>query len=292
MAAPVPEGDTVLAVANRLHKVLAGTELTALELRWPTAPLHALDGQTIIEVGAYAKHLLMRFSGGQTLRTHLKMDGQWKIYPTEGRRTNPGPFARAVLANAQWTCVGNRLGMLDLWLTTQEPTQLAHLGPDVLADYFVPTPLLAAARATPARFVAPRLSHPGLAMVPQEISDQGWSTGLKRFADQPPNRPIGETLLDQTVVSGIGTIFMAEGLFKHRINPWRPLAEVPLAPLLASIRANLIRGVVTPMTGRIIHVHGQQGQPCVRCRGPIAKDLVGPPLKQRPAFFCPTCQPN
>lgn len=292
IGAPVPEGDTVLAAANRLHKILANAGLTQIELRWPTVPPHVLDGRQIIEVGAYAKHLLMRFDDGQTLRTHLKMDGQWKITPATGRPATGSPYARAILGTAQWTCTGYRLGMLDLWQTAQEPVQLAHMGPDVLADSFVPSPLLESARTDPARFLAPRLSHAGLGMAIQKISDEGWLLGLERFTYQRQDRPIAETLLDQTVVSGIGTIFMAEGLFKHRINPWRALADVPLEPLLASIRANLIRGVIFPMRGRIIHVHGKQGQPCVRCGSPIARELVGPPLKERPAFFCPTCQPE
>ena len=116
--------------------------------------------------------------------------------------------------------------------------------------------------------------------------------GLENFAAQPRSRPIAETLLDQTVVCGIGTIFMAEGLFKHGISPWRPVSEVNIEPLLFSIRNHLIRGVVVPTNGRIIHVHTRTGQPCHRCKNPIERKLVGPPLKERPAFYCPVCQSN
>ena len=287
----MPEGDTVLAAANQLHAALAGHTLVRAELRWPTAPPGALVGERVIEVGAFAKHMLTRFANGTTLRTHLRMEGRWRIVPTgspsaAARSTS----VRAVLATKDWTCVGTELGMLDLIETRAEPQLLGHLGPDILANAFIPTPALNLVRANPDGYLAPRLSREGLGRVSQEISDAGWIAGLTRYAAAPGDRPIGECLLDQELVSGIGTIFMAEGLFAQRISPWRPLTEVDVPRLLGAIRTHMIRGVVRPTTGRIIHVHGRVGRPCHRCGTVIACQDVGTPLRRRPAFYCPSCQ--
>lgn len=287
----MPEGDTVLAAANRLHQVLAGQTLARADLNWPTAPPDIFRNRVVREVGAYGKHMLMRFDNDLSLHTHLKMDGVWRIV----KNTDPGakargPFVRVALATEKWTCVGSRIGVLEVISTADETPVLAHLGPDVLADNFVPPVKIAAAIQDPKRFLAPRFSHAGLGMTEQGIGSSGWQRGLENFAAQPGSRPIAETLLDQTVVSGIGTIFMAEGLFKHGISPWRPVSEVKIEPLLFSIRNHLIRGVVVPTTGRIIHVHTRTSEPCHRCKNPIVRELVGPPLKERPAFYCPVCQ--
>lgn len=282
----MPEGDTVLSVANRLHEVLGGHSLTRVDLRWPSVSVDALNRGVVHDVDAYAKHLFVRFASGVSLHTHLRMDGVWRVVPTGSREAQASsPTVRAVLATSEWTCVGYELGMMDIVSTARERDLIAHLGPDILADQCVPTHLLDQARADPARFLAPRRAHTSLL-----VSDRDWIEALSRFAAQPQTRPIGETLLDQSVVSGIGTIFMAEGLFTHRISPMRPLADTPLVPLLASIRGHLIRGVVRPVAGRRIHVHSRRGQPCMRCGTPIARRLVGPPTAQRPAFYCPTCQ--
>lgn len=287
----MPEGDTVLAAANRLHSVLAQERLTRVNLNWPTAPVGVLDGQEVDEVGAYGKHLLVRTTAGLTLRTHLRMDGQWRIVPTGSPQARAaGAHVRAVLGTKKWTCVGTRLGLLDVIPTDQEDQLLGYLGPDVLADSFIPPQRVADVKTSPAGFLAPRLSHGGLTKVSDPISAAGWIRGIENFQNQPRDRPIGETLLDQRVVAGVGTIFMAEGLFKHQISPWRPLGEVPIEPLVASIRTHLIRGVVVPVTGRVIHVHSRTGQRCHRCSTPISQGIVGPVLKQRPAYYCPACQ--
>ncbi|WP_035833556.1 DNA-formamidopyrimidine glycosylase family protein [Jonesia quinghaiensis] len=287
----MPEGDTVLCAANRLHDVLAGAVLTRSDLRWPSAPLNAFVGVEVIEVGAYAKHMLMRCADGQTLRTHLRMDGVWRVTPTGSRESQgKSDTVRAVLGTSQWTCVGYQLGMLDVLATRDEQPLLDHLGPDILADSSVPTALIDRATSEQ-RLLAPRRSHAGLGMTIQGINDVGWLQGLENFSQQPPERPIGETLLDQSVVSGIGTIFMAEGLFTAKIHPLTPISQVDVPRLLSSIRGHMIRGVIQPVSGRIIHVHARRGSPCHRCGTPISRRMVGPELRQRPAFFCPTCQP-
>jgi endonuclease-8 len=115
------------------------------------------------------------------------------------------------------------------------------------------------------------------------------------------DRPIGAVLLDQTVVSGIGTIYLAESLWHWRVRPDRPARDVPdPAGLLAYARHILWRSVkgarmsatASQRKGEGSDVHGREHLPCRRCGTPIEVMRVGTPPFDRPAFFCPTCQPR
>ena len=79
----MPEGDTILRTARTLERALAGKRVVVFESVYPQldSRLEApLAGQTIERVYATGKHLLIDFSGGQTLRTHMRMNGSWHIY--------------------------------------------------------------------------------------------------------------------------------------------------------------------------------------------------------------------
>lgn len=312
----MPEGDTILAASNNLHAVLAGKVLLRGDLNWPSAPATGIAGRTIIEVEAYAKHMLMRLDDGTTLRTHLRMDGVWRIVePTTREAIRPNGYVRAALGSANWVALGYRLGMLDLFPTNQELDQLAHMGPDILADTSVPTPVLQRATIEPEIRLAPRKAEGGLRGTPllvarraedsarlntvslttteespRVISDYGWRLGIERFSNAPQERPIGESLLDQELVSGIGTIHMAEALFANSTHPMKPIGEVDVPRILASARANMIRSSLHYPQARRIHVHSRRGLPCNRCNTLIEVIEVGPTLRRRPAFFCPFCQ--
>jgi len=73
----MPEGDTVWLTATRLHDALAGQVVTTFDLRVPQLATSDLTGDTVREVAARGKHILMRFDNGQTLHSHLRMDGSW-----------------------------------------------------------------------------------------------------------------------------------------------------------------------------------------------------------------------
>ncbi|HEY0217710.1 MAG TPA: DNA-formamidopyrimidine glycosylase family protein [Cellulomonas sp.] len=262
----MPEGDILRRTATRLDEALAGRVLVRGELRWPTVAATDLTGRTVLGTVPYGKHLLTRLDDGRTLHTHLRMDGSWRI----ARTGSPGarataPQVRAVLANATWTAVGELLGMLDLVPTRDEHTLIGHLGPDVLADDF---------------------------------EDVGLPEALARWAARG-STPVCEVLLDQTVVAGIGTIYLADPLFLERIWPWTPADEVPdPARLLRVARALMLRSVrtATPTTtgetfrGRNTWVHGRLRQPCRRCGTPIRSGTARRPPFERPVFFCGTCQ--
>lgn len=255
----MPEGDTVLLTARRLDAALSGQPLVRSELRWPRVPVDDLTGVVVLETRAYGKHLLTRFEDGRTLHTHLRMDGSWRVARTGSPgAVARGSFVRAVLASASWTCIGHRLGMLDLVRTRDEHLLLGHLGPDILADDFPER----------ARALAPG------GMLPDPFA----------------GRPIGELLLDQTFVAGIGTLFACEGLFRLRLWPWAPARDVDVSGLLLEIRRHMQRGVVAPVDGRQVKVHSRAGRPCARCGKPIARGTVGTPPTDRPMFYCPRCQ--
>ena len=268
----MPEGDTVRRTAARLDQALAGADLVRAELRWADLGAVDLTGRRVLGVAAYGKHLLTRLGPGndepaQTLHSHLRMDGSWRIQAT-GSRSWPAAAdhrVRAVLAGPQWTAVGLLLGMLELVRTDAEDTLLGHLGPDIMAD--------------------------------------DWAVGrpeaLRRIAADP-DRHIGAALLDQTNVAGIGTFYMAEALFAQRVSPWVAVGSVDLPAVLDTARRQLLTGVrhAAPTTtgetakGRTSYVHARSGRPCRRCGGTVRVAPVGEPPRDRTAFYCPSCQPG
>ena len=280
----MPEGDTVLRTARRLDQALAGRPLVRSELRWPTLGEADLAGRTVTEVVAHGKQILTRFAAADpdatgprfptvpdvplTLRSHLRMEGRWYVHARDAEPWPPRTrgSVRAVLGGTEWTAVGTWLGLLDLLPTADEHTLIGHLGPDIMADDFDPT---------------------------------GAAEAVRRLAADP-QRPVGAALLDQTTVAGIGTMYMAESLFVQKVSPWTPVHDVDLAGLLATARRQLLRGVSqakptttgNPRRGMENWVHSRSGRPCQRCGTIIRVAPIGPPLKERPAFYCPKCQPG
>ncbi|MBX9246992.1 Fpg/Nei family DNA glycosylase [Actinotalea ferrariae] len=263
----MPEGDVVRRAALRLTAALAGDPLVRAELRWPDAAGLDLVGRTVLEVHSYGKHLLTRLDDDRTLHTHLRMDGSWRLARTgTPQAAARSPYVRAVLATGRWTAVGHKLGMLHVVATRDEHTLIGHLGPDVLADDF-PT--------------------------------DGLPETLRRYALRG-STPVGEVLLDQTVVAGLGTVWMAESLYARRIWPWTPADEVAdPATVIMSARTLMERSVAADAPtstgdagrGLTAWVHARSGRPCRRCGTTIDVGTVRKPPTERPAFFCPTCQP-
>lgn len=249
----MPEGDVLRRTAARLDAALVGQPLVRADLRWPTAATVDLVGRTVLGTKPYGKHLLTRFDDGRTLHTHLRMDGTWRVEATGSPQAQARSFrVRAVLATARWTAVGQLLGMLDVVPTADEHTLVGHLGPDVLDDPF-------------------------------DLDE-----ALRRWTRQG-RTPVAEVLLDQTVVAGIGTIFMAESLFAERVWPWTPAEEVhdPRRVLLTARRL-MQRSVLSGRPNE--KVHGRRRRPCVRCGTPIAVGSARPAPMDRPVFWCPRCQ--
>ncbi|MER6688816.1 DNA-formamidopyrimidine glycosylase family protein [Streptomyces minutiscleroticus] len=259
----MPEGDTVWQAARHLHTALAGRVLTHSDLRVPRFATADLTGRTVLDVTPRGKHLLARVEGGLTLHTHLRMDGAWRIYaPGERWSGGPGYQIRAVLGNAEHTAVGYRLPVVELLRTADEERAVGHLGPDLLGPDW----------------------DPGKAL-----------ENLLR----DPARPLGEALLDQRNLAGIGNVFKCELCFLLRVTPWLPVGELP-AGLLARVpvlshkllgaNRERPRRNTTGLRDIDFFVYGRAPRPCLRCRTSVRKADQSDGTGDRPTYWCPTCQ--
>lgn len=250
----MPEGDTIFRAAATLDRWLTGRTVTAARTQVHRLPAEKLVGQTIEAVEARAKHLLIRFSSGMVLHTHMKMTGSWHVYPAGARWRKPGWQARVVLEAGDRVAVCFNAPVVEL-LTERDEAEhpaLAGLGPDVL--------------------------KPPLDM--DEVR--------RRAAGRPTEFTIGELLLDQQVVSGIGNIYRCEALFLCGTDPHTPWPEADLDELVATASRVMLaqlqpRSIYEPL------VYGRTGQPCTRCRTPIRSELYGE--QPRTVYWCPKCQP-
>jgi endonuclease-8 len=114
-----------------------------------------------------------------------------------------------------------------------------------------------------------------------------------------PSREVGQALLDQRNLAGIGNIYTSETLFAGRVSPWTPVGDVGDVGLLVDIaRRWLERNKVhasQSTTGDSRHEHwvyGRAGRPCLRCGTRVATAQQGDPPYDRVAFWCPQCQPG
>jgi endonuclease-8 len=261
----MPEGDTVWLTAHRLHQALAGREVTVFDLRVPALATSDLRGRTVEEVLARGKHLLTRMDGDLTLHSHLRMDGSWYLTRAgERARRHPEHMIRALVGNAEWLATGYRVHDLRIVTRAGEAELVGHLGPDLLGPDW----------------------DPALAVA-----------NLRQQADVP----IGEALLDQRNLAGIGNMYKCEALFVEHVNPWTPSGEVADLDRLVRTSQRLLRAnrdhpeqSTTGYTdrGRVHWVYERAGEACRRCRTPIKRAEQGAPPRARSTYWCPACQPE
>jgi endonuclease-8 len=267
----MPEGDTVWQTAKRLHTALAGKVLTRGDLRVPKYATADLTGRTVLDVTPRGKHLLTRIEGGLTLHSHLRMDGAWRVYAHGQRWSGGGPAhqIRAILGTADRTAVGYRLPVLELLRTTDEHRAVGHLGPDLLGPGWNPEQALA-----------------------------------NLLAD--PSRPLGEALLDQRNLAGIGNIYKSELCFLLGATPWLPIGALPAdraaklpaiaKRLLEANRDRPVRNTTSTLTKNApnrtpdLFVYGRAPRPCLRCNTPVHTADQGDGSRERPTYWCPICQ--
>src|SRR3954452_6765851 len=203
----MPEGNTIHNAANRIRPVLAGRVPDEIATphprfgrdRWP----ERLRGRRVDAVDAHGKHLFIRFEGDLVIHSHMRMTGWWGVF-RRGERWRRAPRRAWLVLRA----AGHEPPQFDgppLELMTSSRArfdqQLAALGPDVLAPEF-----------DRARF-------------------------LRRLREDDPTRPIGDALLEQRTVAGLGTIWRTEGCFATQLDPWRATAAVTDAEALAVVDA-------------------------------------------------------
>jgi endonuclease VIII len=250
----VPEGDTLFRTAATLHKWLAGREVTEA-----TAPATPMVGRTVERVEANGKHLLVRFDSGHVLHSHMRMTGSWHVYRAGERWRRPPGQARVVLTCGERVAVCFNAPVVELLVPGGEARHpaLVGLGPDVLDQ-------------------------------PVDLDEI-----RRRARRRPPETPLGELLLDQRVVAGIGNIWRAESLFLEGRSPWTPVSSLTDDELdaLVSTAGRIMReGLAGAAARQGRWVYGRTGRPCPRCRTPIRSRPQGE--QARVAYWCPTCQPE
>ena len=257
----MPEGDTVYRAARRLHSALSGHVLTKTDFRIPSLATRDAAGATVVETVSRGKHLLMRFDNALTLRTHLKMEGGWSVHPHGTRWRRPWHTARVVLHTGSMEAVGFQV-LVDLVPSSAEPDLVGHLGPDLLGPDW----------------------DPDLA-----------ETRLRA----QPEVPLGEALLEQRNLAGVGNVFKSELCFLARVDPRTPVGAVPdLAAVVATAQQLLEVNKLRPQRittgdhrpGFRLWVYGRHGG-CLRCGTGVRKAYRGPLGQERPTYWCPTCQP-
>lgn len=249
----MPEGDVLFRTAATMQRWLARREVT--DATTAAAPM---VGHVIERVEASGKHLLVRFDSGHVLHTHLRMTGSWHVYKTGERWQRPASQATVTLTCGDRVAVCFNAPVVELLAPGAERNHpsLAALGPDVLGR-------------------------------PLDLDE------IRRRARQrPPDTPLGELLLDQGVVAGIGNIWRSEALFLEGRSPWAPASSLTDEELdaLISTAARIMGESLGPFTGRPRReVYRRRGRPCRRCGTPVESRAQGE--QARTAYWCPTCQP-
>ena len=268
----MPEGDTLFRTAATLHRWLAAREVTGATTRVEGFPASRLVGLRVETVEAQGKHLLVRFDSGHVLHTHLRMAVSWHVYRSGQPWRRPETQARLVLTCGDRVAVCFNAPVVELLAPRAEAVHpsLSHLGPDVLA-------------------------------APVDLAEI-----RRRAGSRPPDLALGELLLDQRVVAGIGNIYRCEALFLEGRSPWAPRSSVSDDELdrLVLTASRLMRASVAgrervpagaplavgPFDPRLLqrYVYRRNGRPCRRC-GTIVRAKRQGELA-RTAYWCPTCQ--
>jgi endonuclease-8 len=273
----MPEGDTIYRTAETLRHVLAGRVVTSFQSELPQLTRVDEDapiaGRTVVDVRAVGKHLLIELSGDLVLRTHLRMRGAWHVYRPGERWQRPRQQMRIVLGTANCVAVGFDVPVAEL-LDSRALARcgdLSRLGPDLLAGRF----------------------------------DTG--EAVARLKERPEMQ-VGDALLDQKVMAGIGNVFKSETLFVCRISPLAPIAmlrDEQLKSLVKTARellgrnarpgrqAGSARSWFRQTTRSLdpsarLWVYGRTGKPCRRCGTPIVSQLHGSGTRR--SYWCPRCQ--
>jgi endonuclease-8 len=259
----VPEGDTIHAAARRIGDALVGRPIESIETpqprhgldRWP----ERLRGRAVRSVDARGKHLFVRFDGDLTLHSHLRMSGWWGVF-RRGERWRRSPRrAWLVIRTPEHEVVQFDGPVLELMTDgrTRFDQRLAGLGPDVLGE---------------------------------ELDEAAVVRNLR--ADDP-TRAVGDALLDQRNVAGIGNIWKAEACFAAGVDPWRRLRDASDAELIAIVRAahERMRESVAGrgfMPKERLGVFERAGRLCPRC-GTLVRSR-GQGDDNRTTYWCPGCQ--
>jgi endonuclease VIII len=276
----MPEGDTIFRTARSLGRALAGQPITGFRSVFPTLTrFHddtPLTGQFVASVDARGKWLLIHFSGGLILVTHMLMNGSWHIYRHGQPWQKPRFEMRIVLENANYLAVGFKVPVAEI-----------HTVQSLARDRRIPQP------------AADVLS-----------SGFNFEEAVGNFLAHSSDA-VADVLLDQSVLAGVGNVFKSEICFVTGVHPFTPVSALAPAQVRALVTAarKLVAANVLEDSGELIvtyrgqqrrtthasdpteslWVYGRHGDPCRRCGEPIRRRLQG--VDARVTFWCPLCQP-
>jgi endonuclease VIII len=256
----MPEGDTIHYAALRMRPLLQGRVPDISHPhprlrgeRWPAK----LAGQSVTDVDVHGKHLFVRFANDLSIHSHLRMTGSWGSYRPGQRWRRGRSRAWLVLHTDDGDVVQFDGPVLELLTNsrTRFDRQLAQLGPDILAP---------------------------------ELDAREF---LRRLRQDDPTRPIGDALLDQRTIAGIGNLWKCEGCFAAGIDPWRATGHVSDEEALAIVDSARPRMQQSARDGmqdlhRVVYAHA--GRPCPRCGAPIRSRGQGD--DNRVTYWCERCQ--
>ncbi len=264
----MPEGHTIHRIAKDHNPLLAGHSVAVSSPQGRfSADAEMIDGVTLERIEAYGKHLFYEWENGLVGHVHLGLFGKFRV--SRGS-TVPEPVGLVRMRMSTELGTVDLAGPTDCSIGTVEDRDaiVARLGPDPLR----------------------RDAKPAVAMARIRKSKQ----------------PIGQLLLDQRVLAGVGNVYRAEALFVNGIHPERPgnqLHDAELEAIWTTTASMLRQGV---KDNRIITIdrnelparkgHHRRGQTtyvyhrdiCIRCSTPVQTVELG----GRPCYFCPTCQPR
>ena len=275
----MPEGDTIFRAARALNRALAGKIVTRFETGY--AHLARVDddkivaGRTIEQVEARGKWLLMYLSGDLILVTHMRMKGSWHLYRTGERWRRPRRDMRIVIETSDWSAVGFAIPVAEFhsMSSLRRKTAIPASSRDLLKENFDVESAIGAIRL--------------------------------HLAEQ-----IGEVLLDQRVMAGVGNVYKSEICFVTGVNPFREVQTLDanhLEQIVFTARKFLALNVAEGAGGEIstyvglrrttnasdhsarLWVYGRSGEPCRRCGTAIEMRKQG--AGARTTFWCPECQP-
>ena len=274
----MPEGDTLFRAARTLHRALAGKQVVRFETA--LAQLARVDddapiaGRTVERVRSVGKHLLIELSDDLVLRTHMRMAGSWHVYRPGERWQRPRSAMRVVVETADFQAVAFDVPVAEFrsGLQLARDPAIASLGPDLLGPGF----------------------------------DE--DEAVRRLRERGPIG-IGEALLDQRALAGIGNVFKSEVCFAERVNPFTPASRLDdevLRRLVRTARRFLAMNVLESSGGGMVTVAGDRrttrrgdpsarlwvyaraGEPCRVCGTRIVLERSG--LQARSTYLCPRCQ--
>jgi len=256
----MPEGDTIHFAARRIRAVLeqrVPQEILAPQprhrlARWP----ERLAGRRLVSVEPHGKHLFLRFEGAVTLHSHLRMSGSWGVYRAGQPWRRPATRAWLVMRCDGWEVVQFDGPVLDLRSDARARSEASRtLGQDLLAESF---------------------------------DEREFLLRLRR---DDPRRPIGDALLDQRTLAGIGNVWKAESCFAAALDPWRSTSAVSDYEALTVVRLArelMAQSARDGFTARPRAVYRRAGEPCPRCGATIRRR--GQWEDNRVTFWCPACQ--